>query len=90
MAAEELYAGARERVNRMGGVGAWKERVEEGRKRREEWGREGVEKGGEEEEVEGSGEGEDGKEKKDEDEDDVFSFFLFPFPWFLLGFEELR
>ncbi|MCJ1389917.1 hypothetical protein MMC18_002774 [Xylographa bjoerkii] len=34
-AAEEIFAGVRDRVNRMGGVGAWREREREGRER---WG----------------------------------------------------
>ncbi|MCJ1281146.1 hypothetical protein MMC26_000464 [Xylographa opegraphella] len=34
-AAEELFAGVRDRVNRMGGVGAWRQREREGRER---WG----------------------------------------------------
>lgn len=72
LAAEELYAGARERVNRMGGVGVLREKEREGRKRREEWqgGGEGKKRG----EEEGDGEKEEKEDEKDEDEDDVGLF----------------
>lgn len=33
LAAEEIFAGAKDRVNRMGGVGAWRERERERRER---------------------------------------------------------
>jgi hypothetical protein len=36
-AAEELFAGARDRVNRMGGVRAWKERIRNSQKARNAW-----------------------------------------------------
>ncbi|KAI1947218.1 hypothetical protein LOY89_000939 [Ophidiomyces ophidiicola] len=36
-ATEELFASARERVNRMGGVGAWKEKIKQSHLRRAEW-----------------------------------------------------
>ncbi|KAI1965362.1 hypothetical protein LOZ58_001209 [Ophidiomyces ophidiicola] len=36
-ATEELFASARERVNRMGGVGAWKEKIKQSQLRRAEW-----------------------------------------------------
>ncbi|KAF2470976.1 uncharacterized protein BDR25DRAFT_334137 [Lindgomyces ingoldianus] len=41
-AAEELFAGTRDRVNRMGGVGAWREREREQREWRKQWDREGM------------------------------------------------
>ncbi len=37
-AAEEVYAGARDRVNRMGGVKAWRERERDKGKREDAWG----------------------------------------------------
>ncbi|MCJ1415465.1 hypothetical protein MMC32_001797 [Xylographa parallela] len=69
-AAEEIFAGVRDRVNRMGGVGAWREREREGRER---WGggggwddggekREGGGEEGEEEGVEERREREGGEE----------------------------
>ncbi|CAO2657808.1 Nn.00g070680.m01.CDS01 [Neocucurbitaria sp. VM-36] len=42
-AAEELFASTRDRVNRMGGVGAWKEREKESRDRQEKWNQEEME-----------------------------------------------
>ena len=39
-AAEELFASTRDRVNRMGGVGAWKEREKESKDRQEKWNQE--------------------------------------------------
>jgi hypothetical protein len=36
-AAEELFGSTRDRVNRMGGVGAWKEREKEARERTAKW-----------------------------------------------------
>ncbi|KAK2768334.1 hypothetical protein FQN54_000188 [Arachnomyces sp. PD_36] len=86
MAAEELYSGARERVNRMGGVGVWRERVEEGNRRRQEWDRGGFD--GEEKNPEGGENGEeDGeREREDEegdggkDEEDVILFRSFDLP----------
>ncbi|KAL7780214.1 hypothetical protein CFE70_010236 [Pyrenophora teres f. teres 0-1] len=36
-AAEELFGSTRDRVNRMGGVGAWKEREKESKERRLKW-----------------------------------------------------
>lgn len=36
-AAEELFVGARDKVNRMGGVGVWKERIRSARMSRMEW-----------------------------------------------------
>ncbi|KAJ4366117.1 hypothetical protein N0V83_007752 [Neocucurbitaria cava] len=35
--AEELFASTRDRVNRMGGVGAWKEREQESKDRQKKW-----------------------------------------------------
>lgn len=79
LAAEELYVGARQRVDRMGGVGAWREREREGKKRREDWnGGGGGGKGVEE------GEREDGEDKVEEEEE-VGSFFFLLSSFFLLG-----
>ncbi|KAH9880603.1 hypothetical protein IAQ61_000897 [Plenodomus lingam] len=39
-AAEELFGSTRDRVNRMGGVGAWKERENESKERQMQWDRE--------------------------------------------------
>ncbi|KAI8933529.1 hypothetical protein NX059_009266 [Plenodomus lindquistii] len=39
-AAEELFGSTRDRVNRMGGVGAWKERENESKERQLQWDRE--------------------------------------------------
>lgn len=36
-AAEELFGSTRDRVNRMGGVGAWKEREKEAKERTRKW-----------------------------------------------------
>ena len=36
-AAEELFASTRDRVNRMGGVGAWKEREKKSKERQKKW-----------------------------------------------------
>ncbi|KAF2033098.1 hypothetical protein EK21DRAFT_98419 [Setomelanomma holmii] len=36
-AAEELFATTRDKVNRMGGVGAWKAREKEGKQRQQQW-----------------------------------------------------
>jgi Swi5-dependent recombination DNA repair protein 1 len=36
-AAEELFGSTRDRVNRMGGVGAWKEREKESKERQNKW-----------------------------------------------------
>jgi Swi5-dependent recombination DNA repair protein 1 len=38
--AEELFATTRDKVNRMGGVGAWKAREQEGKERQQNWDRE--------------------------------------------------
>ena len=46
VAAEEVYAGARDRVNRMGGLGALREKEREGRERFGAWDREGGVEGG--------------------------------------------
>jgi hypothetical protein len=42
-AAEELFAKTRDRVNRMGGVGAWKEKEREQKEWRQKWDREELE-----------------------------------------------
>jgi len=39
-AAEELFGSTRDRVNRMGGVGAWKEREKESKERQMQWDKE--------------------------------------------------
>jgi len=36
-AAEEIFATTRDKVNRMGGVGAWKAREKEGKERQQQW-----------------------------------------------------
>lgn len=78
-AAEEVFGDVRDRVNRMGGVGAWRA---EGR-RREEWsgfgGNEGTKGCGGDEEGEGgdNGEREKGRgEVVDEGEDDDVGVFF--------------
>ena len=68
-AAEEIYAGVRERVNRMGGVGAWREREKE---QREKGWAGGWDDGGKVEGERGDGDGdveEEGVEEKRERED---------------------
>ncbi|MCJ1251317.1 hypothetical protein MMC30_008549 [Trapelia coarctata] len=60
-AAEELYGGVRDRVNRMGGVGAWREREGESAKR---WG------GGWDNGDEGNGGARDEEEGGEREEDD--------------------
>jgi hypothetical protein len=42
-AAEELFGSTRDRVNRMGGVGAWKEREKESKERQMRWDQEEME-----------------------------------------------
>lgn len=42
-AAEELFGSTRDRVNRMGGVGAWKERERESKDRQKKWDQEEME-----------------------------------------------
>lgn len=42
-AAEELFGVTRDRVNRMGGVGAWQEREKEAKQRQMRWDREEIE-----------------------------------------------
>jgi Swi5-dependent recombination DNA repair protein 1 len=42
-AAEELFASTRDRVNRMGGVGAWRDREREAKERTMKWDREEME-----------------------------------------------
>lgn len=68
-AAEELFASTRDRVNRMGGVGAWREREKEQREWRTKWEKEEMEaeRGGRGEE-EGEEEGEERREKSGERE----------------------
>ncbi|KAL1952932.1 hypothetical protein VTO42DRAFT_3935 [Malbranchea cinnamomea] len=65
-AAEELFVGARDRVNRMGGVAAWKEKMKNARMRRLEWDAEEVRRQGnsDEEEDEGGEDIEAEKEKR--------------------------
>ncbi|KAF2736502.1 hypothetical protein EJ04DRAFT_511003 [Polyplosphaeria fusca] len=64
-AAEEVFAGTRDRVNRMGGVGAWKQREKEQKEWRQKWDKEEAEaqKGGDEDE---DGDGENGKENMEQ------------------------
>ncbi|MCJ1438704.1 hypothetical protein MMC27_008094 [Xylographa pallens] len=64
-AAEEIFAGVRDRVNRMGGVGAWREREREGRER---WGGGGWDDGGEKQEAVGDEGEEEGTEERRERE----------------------
>ncbi|EON69825.1 hypothetical protein W97_09088 [Coniosporium apollinis CBS 100218] len=61
-AAEEVFGRSKDRVNRMGGVGAWREREREGRERMRAWVEEGqAGKGeGDEDEDDDEDEGEDG------------------------------
>ncbi|OCK90735.1 uncharacterized protein K441DRAFT_680124 [Cenococcum geophilum 1.58] len=68
-AAEELFASTRDRVNRMGGVGAWREREKEQREWRTKWEKEEMEaeRGGRGE-AEGEEEGEERREKSGERE----------------------
>ncbi|WEW54812.1 hypothetical protein PRK78_000237 [Emydomyces testavorans] len=49
-AAEELFASARERINRMGGVGVWRERMRRSKLRKAEWDAGGNNYGGDGEE----------------------------------------
>lgn len=83
-AAEEMYAQAREKVNRMGGVGAWRDREREGIERRVQWEREETEfirekelekmresEGWDEREVEGLSHGKDVEREGDGDAVDV-------------------
>ena len=65
-AAEELFASTRDRVNRMGGVGAWREREKEQREWRTKWEKEEMEaeRGGRGE-AEGEEEGEERRESGD-------------------------
>ncbi|MCJ1322674.1 hypothetical protein MMC15_008023 [Xylographa vitiligo] len=66
-AAEEIFAGVRDRVNRMGGVGAWREREREGRERWGGGGGGGWDDGGEERQGGGDeGEGEEEEEGVEE------------------------
>ncbi|OCL04835.1 hypothetical protein AOQ84DRAFT_345638 [Glonium stellatum] len=70
-AAEELFASTRDRVNRMGGVGAWREREKEQREWRVKWEKEEIEAErarGEEEEGE--------REEKLEERNDDDSFTM--------------
>ncbi|KAI4128444.1 MAG: hypothetical protein LQ347_004178, partial [Umbilicaria vellea] len=54
-AAEEIFGGVKDRVNKMGGVGAWREREMEAKKRFSAWDEEPVKREGDgEEEDEGS------------------------------------
>jgi Swi5-dependent recombination DNA repair protein 1 len=68
LAAEEVFAGARDKVNRMGGVGAWRERENERKGFAEAWESEPVKRGGggnddgDDEDERGS---EDGREKEE-------------------------
>ncbi|ORY16580.1 hypothetical protein BCR34DRAFT_556863 [Clohesyomyces aquaticus] len=64
-AAEELFAGTRDRVNRMGGVGAWREREREQKEWRRKW--EAEDRDMERErEIQGKRENGDGEGEKEE------------------------
>ena len=60
LAAEEIFGGVRDRVNRMGGVGAWREREKERRERFGGWG---------EEEANKKNGGEDGAELEEDEKE---------------------
>lgn len=64
LAAEEVFAGARDKVNRMGGVGAWRERESERRGFGSAWDAEPVRN--EDRDEDGEGEDEGGGEERDE------------------------
>jgi len=66
LAAEELYANVKERVNRMGGVSAWREGEMQRRERVEEWAREDRERAEREEDVISS----DDEDSEDDDDDE--------------------
>ena len=57
-AAEEIFGGVKDRVNRMGGVGAWREREREAKKRLSAWDEEPPKR-------EGDGDEEDGKAREE-------------------------
>jgi Swi5-dependent recombination DNA repair protein 1 len=82
-AAEELFGSTRDRVNRMGGVGAWKEREKESKERQLKWDQEEMEAEREKmEEAKESGEVDaeaydrfaemDGEREKPEEEKETF------------------
>jgi Swi5-dependent recombination DNA repair protein 1 len=64
LAAEEVFAGARDKVNKMGGVGAWRERENERKNFAQQWDQEPAKKGGD------SDDGDEEEEDEDEDEDE--------------------
>lgn len=84
-AAEELFVGAREKVDRMGGVGAWNERVRNDRLKRME-GNEAFNSNGGGNEEESKDEDGHGEDKEDENEDDDEVCFAFAFVWEVTGF----
>jgi Swi5-dependent recombination DNA repair protein 1 len=59
LAAEEVFAGARDKVNRMGGVGAWRERETEQKGFADAWEQEPVKNAGDDGSDEDEGEGEE-------------------------------
>lgn len=63
-AAEEIFGGVKDRVNRMGGVGAWREREMEAKKRFSAW---------DEEPVKREGDGEEENEEDDEKREELES-----------------
>lgn len=72
-AAEEVFAGARERVNRMGGVAAWKERERERLEQQHQnssWGWDSTGAGGGATATRGSDHANDENENDDDDDDD--------------------
>lgn len=85
--AEELYASAREKVNRMGGVGVWKERS-----KRRPWDDEEKPEGGEDG-VEVEKEEEEAEEEEEEEEEEEVSFVLGEGLWgglIVCGFSRLQ
>lgn len=68
-AAEELYANVKERVNRMGGVSAWREGEMKRRERVEEWAREDRERAEMEEDAISEDDDDDDDSDADEEED---------------------
>jgi len=70
-AAEEVFAGVRDKVNRMGGVGAWREREREKREWLGGWDREEGKGGGEDGE---DGEGGEERERREQYEGEVSEY----------------
>lgn len=81
--AEEVFVGTRERVQRMGGVGAWKDREREQKEWRKKWDEEdrkaeskGAEEDEEHEEMEGAGEEEEVDSKGNDDDSFTMDMML--------------